>query len=90
MPALFVGAAAVSGAIAGAPVGLFLLGVISYGAALAIVSLVVARLARLDPRLARLLAGVAITFVVYASLTPMLALVASRTIDLQLWAIERG
>src|SRR5581483_2174892 len=88
--ALAVLVATVAAVVAGGPVGTFLFWVALYGLALVVVAAAVTWLFRLDPRLARGLAGVCLTFVVYGALTPLYVPLGSRTIDAFLWQAERA
>jgi hypothetical protein len=63
------------------PVGRFLWTVVVLSALLAVVSVAVVRITRLDPTLGRWLAGVSLTFCVYAALPPWLESLAGQPID---------
>jgi hypothetical protein len=84
-----IGAVAV-GALFDVPVGRFLWTIAMLSALLAVVSVAVVRITRLDPTFGRWLAGVSLTFCVYAALPPWLDNLAGPTIDAQLAWSERA
>lgn len=86
----FVVFAVAVAAVFGAPVGRFLWIGITLAAALAILSLAVVKLTRIDLTLGRWLAGIALTFCVYGALPPWLDGLAGPPIDGALKHIERA
>ena len=88
MFAAFVLATTVAGIAAGAEVGRFLSLLAGLLISLAVVSVAVTWATGLDARLARMMAGVALTFCVYGALSPLLQVVSGRTIDDALMRME--
>lgn len=87
--AFVVGAAAV-GAFFHVPVGRFLWTAMVLSALLAVVSIAIVRITRLDPTFGRWLAGLSLTFCIYAALPPWLNNLAGRPIDPLLEWSERA
>lgn len=84
-----VGGAAIGLAVGGR-VGAFLFTIVSLTTALALLAFLLVRFARLDPRLARALCGITLTFIVYSALPPLLELRLEDRIDQRLWDLERA
>jgi hypothetical protein len=78
------------GLLTGGRVDVFLTTIIGLSALLALVAFVLVRFFGLSVDLARALAGVTLTFIVYAALPPLLDLRLGAVIDRQLWELERG
>jgi hypothetical protein len=77
----FVVGAVVAGAVLHVPVGGFLWTSLMLSSALAVFSFGVVRVTRMDPVLGRWLAGVSLTFCIYAALPPWLDAIAGPPID---------
>jgi hypothetical protein len=87
--AFIVGSVAVA-AFFHVPVGRFLWTAMALSALLAVVSLAVVRITRLDPAFGRWLAGMSLTFCIYAALPPWLEGMAGASIDPLLEWSERA
>jgi membrane-associated phospholipid phosphatase len=87
---LVVVGATLVGLLAGGTVGAFLTWTAIYGLALLVMYLTAVYLLRLDPGLARGLADVSLTFVVYGALTPLIAPLGARAIDAPLRQMEEA
>jgi hypothetical protein len=78
------------GLLAGGRVDVFLRTILGLSALLAVTAFVLVRFFGLHRELARALAGVTLTFIVYAALPPLLDLRLWAVIDRELWALERA
>jgi hypothetical protein len=86
---LYTVGGAVVGLLFGGRVGAFVLTIVALTALLALTAIVFVRLG-LNPGLARALAGITLTFIVYSALPPLLELRMDGRIDQQLWELERA
>jgi hypothetical protein len=78
------------GLVVGGRVGAFVVTILGLTVLLALTAVLLIRVLGLSPDLARALAGITLTFIVYSALPPLLDLRMDARVDQQLWDVERA